>query len=83
MTISEKELSAILNTHRAMDRALSIPVKISHEEALRIVTSDLIGKYRHCWMNGETEYTAAFEKVLRYYLDDEEMEQIHPGAKTR
>jgi len=83
MSISGKELISILDTHRAIDRALSISVKISHEEALRIVVSDLVGKYRHCWLSGEAEYVSAFEKVLRYYLSEEEMEQIHPGIKIK
>lgn len=59
-----------------MDDATSRAVQISYGQVLGIVVEDLIDKYKFNIARGNSEWALAFEKVLRYYLDDQEMSQL-------
>ena len=55
--------------------SLQRTVKISHEESLRIVAADLLGKYKLARSRGLDSEADMLECVLRkYYLVDEEFE---------
>lgn len=61
-------------TLREIDDSLARTIKISREQVLEIVVGDLIEKYKFNIRNDE--WSAAFEKVLRYYLDKDEMAEL-------
>jgi len=48
-------------------------VKIDHNQVLNIVVWDLIDKYKNNFDRNNVDWVIAFEKVLRYYLDENEM----------
>jgi hypothetical protein len=67
---------------RRSEDALSTTIKINHRQVFNIVVGDLIEKYK-CNVEqakrnvkDSVEWANRFEAVLRYYLDDEEMEKL-------
>jgi hypothetical protein len=58
-------------TLRKMRESLMVSVKIDHNEALKIVISDLIAK-RNSPTNNIRD---SFDAVLRYYLEEAEFEK--------
>lgn len=58
----------LIQIHQEMMDALSVPVKISHDEVCRVVVDDLKAKLKSASDRGLNEYVSAFETVLRYYL---------------
>lgn len=56
-----------------MENSLLETIEINYNQILNIVVSDLIKKYKSNIERGDQEWTIAFEKVLRYYLDEGEM----------
>jgi hypothetical protein len=68
------------NNLRQMDDALSKTIKISNNQVLEIVVSELIEKYQFNIERGDKEWASVFEKVLRYYLNEQEMSHLTPRA---
>ncbi len=62
-----------LNTYKKIEDAFSKTIKINREQVLQLVVDDLIEKYKFNKERGNQEWTAAFEEVLSYYLDENEM----------
>ena len=57
-------------------------IKINHNQVLSIVVWDLIDKYKYNIERGDKKWVAAFENVLRYYLDEEEMSLLKIAIST-
>lgn len=66
----------IMEETEKLQRSLDVPVMISSDEVLKIVVNDLIKKYKSCVERKDTEHIEVFEKVLRYYLSEEEFEEM-------
>lgn len=64
-------LHAFMEAHRSLTKSLQVPVMIGHEQVLKIVLEDLIAK-RNAPTN---EIKDSFDKVLRYYLTQDEFEK--------
>lgn len=79
--ISQSELDEIMDLHRDIEDKLSVSVKIPHSEVTRIVVEDLSAKYLHNIQSGNKEWSDALSKVLRYYLSDDEMQQVESLAQ--
>lgn len=60
-----------MEAHRSLTKSLQVPVMIGHEQVLKIVLEDLIAK-RNAPTN---EIKDSFDKVLRYYLTQDEFEK--------
>lgn len=48
-------------------------IEVSHDDVVKIVVWDLIEKYISNIKRNKTEWSIAFEMVLRYYLSPEEL----------
>ena len=70
------ELSKFLGTLRQTEGALSTTIKIDHGQVLEIVVKDLFEKYRHNINCKNEEWAQAFEKILLYYLEPEELAEM-------
>jgi hypothetical protein len=64
-------LHEFMEAHRSLTKSLQVPVMIGHEQVLKIVLEDLIAK-RNAPTN---EIKDSFDKVLRYYLTQDEFEK--------
>lgn len=51
-------------------------IEVNHNQVLNIVVWDLIDKYKFNIKRGNQEWVEGFEKVLRYYLDEDEMSRL-------
>lgn len=71
----ERDMELMKTQNELMD-SLSVSVKISHGEALRVVVSDLIEKYKSCVKRGDDKDIKAFSVVLKYYLGEEEFKKL-------
>jgi hypothetical protein len=69
-------MSEIMETYRAMQSSLAVPVMLDHGEALKLIVADLAAKYHHNAERGDTEWTPIFRKALSYYLTPEELDSI-------
>ena len=62
------DLHEYMESYRKLEDSLCRTVKISHREVDLLVVSELINKRN----SDNLEYREAFDKVLRFYLDEEE-----------
>jgi len=69
---------ALMKTQNELMEALSVSVKISHDEALKVVVNDLVEKYKSCVSRGDAENEKAFSTVLKYYIGEESFHQMIP-----
>ena len=70
--ISRDEYFAIIKTHRDMEEALSVGVRITGGEVMRLVVQDLLAKRTACL---DSDLIAHFDAVLRnYYLSEMELQ---------
>lgn len=83
MMVVHPTLDQVLKTHREMELALSKSVLISQDQVVMLVVDDLIGKFEFNLERGNREWSDVFEKVLRYYLTEEELSAVKAAAKTR
>ena len=60
---------------REIDDSLAVTIKVDWRVALQIVVDELTKKYKHNVGRNE-EWAEAFEKVLSYYLDEQEMAHL-------
>lgn len=74
------DVEKILEISRRMDEKLSKTVKISHLQVLEITVADLSEKYIFNIQRGNKDWALAFEKVLQYYLDEQEMSHLTKRA---
>jgi len=65
------EFDKLMEIRRETEDFLSSTVKISHNEVLKLVISDLIAK-RNCSANKIVE---SFDNVLKYYIGDEDFQK--------
>jgi len=72
-------LSGLIEKYRTLQDLKSMTVKIRHDQVCEIVVADLMAKYKACTERND-EYKDAFAKVLRFYIDEEEFQEI---ARTR
>jgi hypothetical protein len=73
----ERDIALMKTQNKLMD-ALSVSVKISHDEALKVVVNDLVEKYKSCVSRGDAENEEAFSTVLKYYIGEEAFNQMIP-----
>ena len=77
---------ALIDKYKEIQDALSMTVKIQHEQVLEIVVADLMAKYKSC-LSLNHECKEAFEKVLHYYMGDEDfkemLELLNPCNKAK
>lgn len=66
----------LMRKHNELTDSLSISVKISFGEALQVVVGDLISKYKSCVYRKDQKNIDAFRTVLKYYLSDEEFDEM-------
>ena len=74
----------IMEMHREQMESLQVDVKIDHNEVMKLVIRDLIQKYmsRSCEANKENH--AAFERVLVYYLGEDDFKKyVINGSKIQ
>lgn len=69
-------------TLRSNDVANSVTVKISYNQNLQLVVNELLEKYKFNVARNDTEWATAFEKVLSYYLDKDEMKNLLSNTTT-
>jgi hypothetical protein len=67
-------MEGLIQKYMETQEALSVPVKISHHEVDRITINRLIG-IRNSMVNKNNDMSH-FDKVLRFFLTDEEF-KIH------
>jgi hypothetical protein len=70
-----RDAHKLIETRKEIEDALSTTIKISHDQVLDIVVMDLVKKYKAALGRGD-ELGPAFEKVLRFYLTDDELKQM-------
>jgi len=76
--VDKDYIHQVLETYREIEDALSTMVKIDHDQVLHIVVDDLVKKYNFNLDRGNAEWAAAFLKILRYYLTEEEIGHLRP-----
>jgi len=60
----------------ALNKSLSVEVKLGREEAEKIVVADLVAKYRSNVERGDLFWADSFKTVLRYYLTVDEIKAL-------
>lgn len=75
MKESPEEMHSIFKIHKELQDALSTTIRIDHGQVLEIVVKDLLSKYKACKERGD-EYEDSFKKVLRFYLTEDELEDM-------
>lgn len=73
MTIQNDQ--ALIGKYKEIQDALSMTVKIQHDQVLEIVVADLMAKYKSC-LSRNYECKESFEKVLHYYMGDEDFQEM-------
>lgn len=75
--IDRKEMDSIMARRDEMLNELAVTVKISHDQALTLIIADLVTKYKYTLEDDrKKDMQASFKDVLRYYVDEEEFEQL-------
>ena len=54
----------------------NIAIQLDHKQVERVVVRELIDKYKFNVERGNKEWVQAFESVLRYYLDEDEVSRL-------
>jgi len=73
--MSIKDDIGLIEKYREIQKVCSAKVTILHDQVLEIVVADLIAKYKTCKQRND-EYADSFAKVLRFYLSEEEFDEI-------
>jgi hypothetical protein len=73
--MSIKKDFGLIEKYKELEKVGSAKVTILHDQVLEIVVGDLIAKYKSC-KKFDNDYVASFEKVLRFYLTEDEMKEI-------
>jgi len=73
--MSIKRDIGLIEKYKEIQDVGSAKVKILQEQVLEIVVADLIVKYKACSKRND-EYADSFAKVLRFYLVEEEFNEI-------
>jgi len=71
----------LIEKYNDISDALTMKIKISHDQVCEVVVADLMAKYKAC-CNRDDEYKEAFEKVLRFYLSKNEMKEMEEIINT-
>ena len=71
--MSIKYDNGLIDKYRELEDSMSMSIKIRHDQVCEIVVADLMSKYK-AQRNGE--YKAAFDKVLHFYLTDDEFNEL-------
>lgn len=71
----ERDFS-LIDKVKEMEDALSMTIKISHDQICEIVVADLIGKYKASVGRNNTKYVDSFATVLRFYLTEDEFSEM-------
>ncbi|KJV08061.1 hypothetical protein [Methylocucumis oryzae] len=73
--MSIKNDVGLIDKFREFQDVCSMQVKINHDQICEIVVADLMNKYKACAERND-EFKEAFAKVLRFYLDEEEFNEM-------
>lgn len=73
---SHEDVMNIMKTAEDLERTLDVSVKISHGQVLQVVVNDLVAKYKSCVQRKDDDNIKAFERVLHYYLSEEEFIEL-------
>jgi len=72
----------LLEISKDIEDALSTTIKINREQVLNIVVADLLSKYKAAVKRKDKKWEPVFKQVLRFYLEDEELETLMPGFEA-
>lgn len=75
-------MSEQIKVYEELSAAISKTVKIPHNQVVHLVVDDLIEKYRYNIRRNNKEWSSAFEKVLSYYLTEEELKDVTNGIPS-
>lgn len=67
------EAKRLLEISKDIEDALSMNIKINHDQVIEIVVSDLIAKYK---ARKNDEWGSKFKAVLMFYLSESEFNQL-------
>jgi hypothetical protein len=73
--MSIKDDSGLIAKYRELEDATSMSIKIRHDQVCEIVVADLMAKYKASKKRND-EYKEAFAKVLRFYLTEDEFQEM-------
>lgn len=73
--ISQDEYSRIAETMRATEKAMRVPVMISHDAVAELVVGQLMAKYRHPG-NSEESKKHLKRVLMEFYLTADEFSQL-------
>ena len=80
--IDREEMTEIMARRDEMLNSLAVSVKISHGQALTLIVADLVAKYKYVLEDDrKKDIQTSFKDVLRYYVDEEEFEQLMKEKK--
>ena len=75
-------ISEVMKKNDELRDALSVQVKLDHEEALKIVVNDLVSKLAAQMKRGDDpEAVKHFTFVVRWYVTEEELKWALEGNK--
>lgn len=73
--MSIKDDNGLIDKYRELEDSMSMSIKIRHDQVCEIVVADLMSKYKACSQRND-EYKTAFDKVLHFYLTDDEFNEM-------
>lgn len=65
----------LIEKYKELSSVGSAKVTISRDQVLEVVVVDLMAKYKACKNRGD-DYAGSFAKVLRFYLTDDEFDEV-------
>jgi len=74
--MSIKRDFSLIDKVKEIEDALSMTIKIDHNQVCEIVVADLIGKYKASVKRNDTKYIDSFATVLRFYLTEDEFSEM-------
>ena len=66
----------LLKTYEEIRTATDLTIKLRNEEVDRIVVAALLDKYQGQVNRNDKKYMELFKNVLRFYLTEEELEEM-------
>jgi len=78
MSLNKEQSARLIEIHKELEAALSMSVRISGDQVMCIVATDLLSKYSAVLKRGSVNSSdaVAFEKVLCWYFSDDEIVEI-------
>ena len=80
MSISNDE--GLIDKYEQIQDALSMNVRIRHDQVNEIVVADLMAKYKACSERND-KYAESFNTVIGFYLSESEMIEMDKLIESR